>query len=90
MQDFPAGPLVRNLPTNAGAMEFDSRSKEISHAAGNWAHVPQLLSPRAATGVAHAQQQVVSDSCDSMDYSLPGSFDHGISQARTLDMGWSK
>ena len=33
--DFPGGPLVRNLPTNAGDMECDAWSKKISHAAGN-------------------------------------------------------
>ena len=30
-------------------------------------------------------RSVVSDSCDPIDYSLPGSFVHGISQARILE-----
>ena len=32
---LPCGPLVRNLPTNAGDMEFDPWSKKISPAVGN-------------------------------------------------------
>ena len=37
------------------------------------------------TVISHTQSSVMSDSCDPVDRGLPGSSDHGVSQARILE-----
>ena len=48
--DFPGGPMVKNLPCNAG--EVDStpgQGNKIPHSVGQLTQVPQLLSSHAST-----------------------------------------
>ena len=53
--DFPGGPVVKNLPSNAGgAGLIPGRGTKIPHAMGQlsphhnyWAHMPQWESPRS-------------------------------------------
>ena len=67
--DFPGGPLVKNLPSNAGdADSIPVRGTRIPQLSprttgqlglcttvllGNWARAPQLLSPHALEPVSH-------------------------------------
>ena len=49
-RDFPGGPVVKNLPSNAGDMgSISGRGTKIPHAMGQLTHVPQLLSPHTTT-----------------------------------------
>ena len=52
---------------------------------GHWSGL-QFPSP-VHESESESESEVVSDLCDSMDYSLPGSSVHGISQARVLEWG---
>ena len=50
-QDFPSGPVVKNLPANTGdtgSIPGPGRSYMLQ---GNWACAPQLLSPRTLESV---------------------------------------
>ena len=57
--DFPGGPVVKNLPYNAGDTgSLPDQGTKIPHAAGQlshnyWARAPKLESPHAANYRAH-------------------------------------
>ena len=90
--DFPACPVVKNHPRNAGDMYW-------SPGKGNWypfcweatdSTCHQATKPEATTReFMKEKESEVSQSClilcDPMDYSLPGSSVHGIFQTRTLE-----
>ena len=52
--DFPGGAVVKNPPANAGDMGSSPGPGRPHMPWSNKAHVPQLLSPRAATTEARA------------------------------------
>ena len=45
--DFPGGPVVKNLPANAGDMDSIPGPRRPTMPRGSWVGVPQLLSPQA-------------------------------------------
>ena len=48
--DFPGGPVIKNLPCNAGDMGSIPGGELRSHMSwNNWEHAPQLLNPHATT-----------------------------------------
>ena len=70
VKDFPGGPVVKTLPSNAGGLcSIPDWENKVLHAAGKWKC--QLLSCVRL--------------CDHMDCSLPGSSVHGILWARILE-----
>ena len=44
-RDFPAGPVVENLPANAGGHRFDPWSRKIPHATGQLSPCPTPTEP---------------------------------------------
>ena len=48
-RDFPGGAVVENLPANAGDTGSSPGLGRSHMPWSNWAHAPQLLSPRATT-----------------------------------------
>ena len=66
---FPGGSVVKNLPANTGIEGLIPGSGR---------------SPGDGNGNPSKSLSHVQLFCDPMDCSLPGSFVHGISQARTL------
>ena len=55
-RDFPGGTVVGNPPANAGDTGSIPGLGRSHMPRGNWARVPQLLSPRAATTEAHVSR----------------------------------
>ena len=51
-QDFPDGPVVKNLPAKCRGHRFDSWSRKLPHAF----YVPQLLSQRNPQPVTHNEK----------------------------------
>ena len=50
LMHFPSGPVVKNLPSNAGDVgSTPGQGTKIPNAVGQLSWVPQLLSPRAST-----------------------------------------
>ena len=66
---FPGGSVVKNLPDNTGIVGLIPGSGR---------------SPRDSNGNPTKSLSHVQHFCDPMDYSLLGSFVHGIFQARIL------
>ena len=54
MQDFPGGTVVKNPSANAGETGSSPGLGRSHMPQSNYAHVPQLLSPRATTTEARA------------------------------------
>ena len=54
-RDFPGGPVVKNLPSNAGDTGSASgRGTKIPHAAGQLSLCAQLLSPHTLEPTCHS------------------------------------
>ena len=53
MEDFPGGPVVKNLPASAGKAVSAPGAGRFSMPFGNEACVPQLLSPHTLEPVFH-------------------------------------
>ena len=49
LRDFPGGPVFKNSPANARDMGLIPGPGRSHMPQGNYVHVPQLLSPQAAT-----------------------------------------
>ena len=65
------------LSDETASLELESRPPKV--------HFSALLLPRTSSACGCCLVTIVSDSCNPMDCSLPGSFVHGISQARILE-----
>ena len=54
--DFPGGPVVKNLPANAGDMGLIPSPGRFHMPWGNSAHVPQVLKPMCSLHTAMKTQ----------------------------------
>ena len=55
--DFPRGPVVKNLPANAGDTSFILGMRRFRMPQGNWARTPQALKPTHPRACALQQEK---------------------------------
>ena len=55
--DFPRGPVVKNLPANAGDTSFILGMRRFHMPQGNWAHMPVALKPTHPRACAPQQEK---------------------------------